>query len=767
MQNFTSSDARFVFEGNINRVYQDMLKRLKPHGSREGTDTGPESDGKTPFLDIFEANPDTSYEINLANAIVNSWLQGFPVIYPGELLVGVPRPRRLMQEHFSYGIQLNEWILNADVYKDRADEIRARLDKVRDKLDPGDIGDMYKRQSEIFGIPANHAAFTGLWWTGGYQGHTVPSYEKLLRCGIPGLLEEIDESIKKYGNTPVLAACRIIVEGLAKYSLLYAGEADRLAAESTGEDKARYEKIAANCRSIAVNKPETLYEAEQLAWFYCLWDWVDCVGRFDQYMYPFYEKAKEEDETAADELIASMMMKFFEHGIHNITIGGVLPENGEDASNDLSYITLHILRNFHNSHPRMTLRISDKTPDTLIALAVELWSEGMSDPSVVSDTLVIDSFANKYKVPIEDARDYSCLGCQEIEIPGKSNFGCEDGALSLIKILEFTMNNGANRFDESGYQIGLATGHLYDYKTYEEFEAAYFNQIAFFVKYWAELSNIGAEVRAKNFSKLVKTVTTYDCVAKGKSLDAGGSRYNFGCVETVGFAAAADALYAIKKLVFEDKVLDAKVLDAAMAANFEGYDAVHRMVQNLPKFGNDVAEVDQLASRLLDHFWAECGKYVSFRGGVFLGACSLLQGGIQYGYSTWANADGRVCGEPLGNTIGPVSGRDVNGLTAMLNSVAALDLSRGLGGTTCNVRISKDITQGEEGRAAIVALIKTYLATGGMMAQITTANVDELRDAQEHPEKHEDLIVRVGGFSIRFNELDRTSQNEIILRYID
>ena len=329
------------------------------------------------------------------------------------------------------------------------------------------------------------------------------------------------------------------------------------------------------------------------------------------------------------------------------------------------------------------------------------------------------------------------------------------------------VRSAAHGYSSYGNQIGLATGHLYDYKTYEEFEAAYFNQIAFFVKYWAELSNIGAEVRAKNFSKLVKTVTTYDCVAKGKSLDAGGSRYNFGCVETVGFAAAADALYAIKKLVFEDKVLDAKVLDAAMAANFEGYDAVHRMVQNLPKFGNDVAEVDQLASRLLDHFWAECGKYVSFRGGVFLGACSLLQGGIQYGYSTWANADGRVCGEPLGNTIGPVSGRDVNGLTAMLNSVAALDLSRGLGGTTCNVRISKDITQGEEGRAAIVALIKTYLATGGMMAQITTANVDELRDAQEHPEKHEDLIVRVGGFSIRFNELDRTSQNEIILRYSD
>lgn len=177
-------------------------------------------------------------------------------------------------------------------------------------------------------------------------------------------------------------------------------------------------------------------------------------------------------------------------------------------------------------------------------------------------------------------------------------------------------------------------------------------------------------------------------------------------------------------------MLDAKVLDAAMAANFEGYDAVHRMVQNLPKFGNDVAEVDQLASRLLDHFWAECGKYVSFRGGVFLGACSLLQGGIQYGYSTWANADGRVAAslsETRSDRSADAMSTDLPQCsTALQRSIFPADSAE----PPATSRISKDITQGEEGRAAIVALIKTYLATGGMMAQITTANVEELRDAR-------------------------------------
>ena len=767
MKNVTSCEERYEFTPNMQRVFDDMKKRLKPHGWREGTNTGPENDGKDPVLEVFENNPDDCYGNVYAKGIVATWLESPVIIYPGDLLVGVPHPRRPIWEHFHWGLQSNDWLYDEGLYKDNAEEWHRRHDALKDRMFPANLDCMHQRQKEIFGIPVGNAAFQGLWWTGGYQGHTVPYYQKLLDLGFDGLLEEIEESVKVHGDNEVLSSCRIIVEGLSAYANLYGDEADRLAAEAdNAEDKARLEKVAAVCHKVSHKKPETLHEACQLMWFYCLWDCVDCIGRYDQYMYPFYAKAKAEDEASADELISANMMKFYEHGIHNITISGVEPKTGKEATNELTYLMLHILRKFHDSHPRMTVRIGKDTPDELLELMVTLWSDGMCDPSVASDELVINSFVNNYGMPIEDARDYSLLGCQEIEIPGRSNFGCEDGAFNLLKALEYTMNNGANRFDAESKLVALPTGHIYDYDNYNDFEQAYFNTVAYLVKPWVELCNIGALVRAKNFSKLVKTVCTDDCVKRGKSLDLGGARYNYGCVETAGLAAVADSLYAIKTLVYEEKKIDPVELDKAIAANFDGYEDMRRMLEDAPKFGNDHEGVDEMARRVLEQFWKECGKYKAIRGDdPFLGASSLLESGISYGSNSWASPNGRKTGEPLSNTIGPDSGRDVNGLTSLLNSVAHLDLHRGLGGTTCNVRIPKSTTQTKEDRLKIAALIRTYLLTGGMQAQITTADVEELKDAQLHPEKHKDLLVRVGGFSIYFNQLGRGTQDEIIKRY--
>lgn len=766
MKNVTSCEDKFVFCDHLQKVYDDMEARIKPHGVREGTYTGPEPDGKTPFLDTFEKYPDEIYEVTLAHAIVQSWKETELVIHPGDLLVGVPRPGRPIKEHFSMGISV--WMPQYDdePWAARSEEYKARCEKLIPRMIPATLDDMNNRQKEIFGIAPGDPAFQGLWWTGGYQGHTVPYYKKLLTLGLDGLLAEIEDSVKVHGNNPVLRACRVIVEGMSEWILMYADEAEKQSETAEGENKALLKKIAEVCRNISHKAPETLHEACQLMWFYCLWDWVDCIGRYDQYMYPFYKKAREEDEVYADSLIAANMIKFREHGIHNITISGVDPETGKESTNELTYLMLQVLRLFHDSHPRMTVRIGEDTPHDLIMLMVQIWSEGMCDPSVASDKLIIDSFVNNYGMPIEDARDYSLLGCQEIEIPGRSNFGCEDGMLSLIKILEITLNNGANRFDKENKLVGLPTGRITDYETYEDFEAAYFKQIDYFVKPFCELCNMGAEVRAKNFSKLVKTVCSDDCIKKGMSLDDGGARYNFGCVETAGMAAAADSLYAIKKAVFEDKTVSAQELEDAIAANFEGHEETQRILEALPKFGNDNEEVDEIARRVLEHFWAEIGKYKTYRGDEkFLGACSLLESGINYGLNTWACADGRRTGEPLGNTIGPVSGKDVNGLTAMLNSVAHLDLHRGLGGTTCNVRIPRSTTRTVEDREKVASLMKTFLLNGGMQAQITTADLEELKDAQVHPEKHKNLLVRVGGFSIYFNQLGKLAQDEIIKRY--
>ena len=218
-------------------------------------------------------------------------------------------------------------------------------------------------------------------------------------------------------------------------------------------------------------------------------------------------------------------------------------------------------------------------------------------------------------------------------------------------------------------------------------------------------------------------------------------------------------------LLFRDKIISPETLEAALASDFEGYESERLQLLNAPKFGNDIDEADRWTVRVLSQFWEELGKYRSVRGGAYMGACSLLTDGIWYGAQTAALPDGRHAGDVLGNTIGPRTGADKNGVTAMLKSVMKLPLGLGLGGTTLNVLIPRESNASEEQRAKTAALIRTYLENGGQMAQITTASLEDMKDAQIRPECHEDLIVRIGGYSTRFTQISREMQDELIRRY--
>ena len=532
----------------------------------------------------------------------------------------------------------------------------------------------------------------------------------------------------------------------------------------TDRQKKYYLEISENCAYVAHKKPEKLYQAVQLMWCLSLWDWVDCVGRTDQYLYPFYEKSKfEGDVISAEESVISIVFKLWENGSHNVTVAGQRPD-GSDATNELTYLLLQILRNIHDTHPRMSVRLHKNSPTELLMLTVQLWAEGMSDPSVVSDENVIGGLV-KIGTPVEDARDYTMLGCQEIEIPGKSNFGCEDGVFNLARLFEYTMSGGMS-ISCPEIRLGPDTGAFESFESFEDFFAAFEAQLKYFTGKFCTLCDRGQEIRAANFAKLVKTPFTSGCIEKGKPHDAGGPIYNYGVVETAGLAAVADSFTAIKKLVFDEKKISKQRLKQALDANFEGYEKERLMLLNLsPKFGNDNKEADDMASRVLDLFWSECGKYKSVRGDVYTGACSLLEGGIAFGKVTGALPDGRFAGEPLGNSIGPRPGADRCGVTAMLNSVAKLPLEKGVGGTTLNVVLTTKLLSNPALRGDIAATVRTYLLNGGQMAQITTANLDDLLDAKEHPERHGDLMVRIGGFSIQFVQLGRDAQDEIISRY--
>ena len=769
MKNLRDSNEKYVFSARMRRIFDAIPEREVPNRLKEETWVNTELDGKTPFCDVFEEMADEPYLIKLANAIVRSWLVTKPKIYAGDIVVGVARPRREAVEHFSWGIAGQVWndeIKESEAYRDRYDEIYKRFEKLylseEQTMQQDDFSRrLIPRQNEIFG---KDTELGGLMWVGGYQGHTVPSYPLLLSLGIDGAREKVRRYMKVYEEDEkkqlLYRAMMIILDGLRDHALLYAAEARRMAKEYP-EDKDQYLEVAANCEAVSKNAPSTLGEAVQLMWFYCLWDWCDCVGRADQYLFPFYEKCVEkEGRERAEEYIAALWFKMFENGIHNVTLAGVKPD-GSDATNELTYLMLQICRTAHKTHPRVSVRFHNESPSELMDLVVRMWSEGMSDPTVASDVNAIAGLVS-YGVPIEDARDYTILGCQEIEIPGKSNFGCEDGSVNLAKIFEYTINDGCNR---NGQRVGLPTGYLTDYDSAEALWQAYEKQIKFFVPIWAELTNYGVDVRNANCAKLVKSIFTEACVERGLNLDDGGSIYNYGVVETAGSAAVGDSFTAIEKVVFEEKKMTMATLRSAIDANFKGYEAEMKLLRSAPKFGNDDDGADRWCRRVLDCFWSEVGKYRSRRGDVFTGACSLLESGIDMGKWTWAMPDGRRAGEPLSNTIGPREGNDISGVTAMLSSVCKLPLEKGIGGTTLNVLLPAGTMTTERDRHAVGAAMRTFLKNGGQLAQITTASLEDMKDAQIHPECHRDLIVRIGGFSIEFVDLCRETQNEVISRY--
>ena len=754
----TDINEKIVFGERLNKIYEDILPHLLNQAEREGTATGGPDDGKEPFVDAFRNHPDDDYVVCLAHGIVDSWLVTRPEIRERDYFVGVTRPSRKINEHFSWGICIDDDHPLKTSGKEEDAALLARMCPLgRDYK--------YEHGGDVMGAEEFRLAETvvGLWWTCGYQGHTVPNYPNLLSLGIGGIVKKIDENdeITNPHDTKrknFYAACRIVMNGMSDMLKMYANLAKDMAKTAESPWKEELLEIEKTCRAVSWDAPKTLREAGQLMWIYCLWDWVDCVGRFDQYMYPFYKTAGED----RDELISALVLKFWENGVHNLTVGGVKPEDGTDATNEISYVCLQTIRTLHDTHPRMTLRIHENTPKDIIDLVVLMWSEGMSDPSIASDEVAVPGLVG-YGVPIEDARDYSLLGCQEIEIPGKSNFGCEDGSVNLAKILEYTLCHGHDRKYET--KIGLDLGGTTDYKTFDDLWNAYVKEVQYITRMWCEITNYGVDIRNANVAKLVKSCTTDSCIERGLNLDAGGSIYNYGVVETAGHAAVSDSLFAMKKLVYDEKKITLEELEAALAANFEGYEEIRQMLRGVPKLGNNDPECDEMAVKVLDQFWTEIGKYTSRRGGVFTGACSLLESGIGFGKCTGPLPDGRFAGEPLGNTIGPRTGSDKSGLTAMLSSVAKLPLQKGVGGTTCNVLIPTYITKTPEMRDNIGALMKTFMLTGGLQAQVTTASLEDMKDAQVHPEDHEDLIVRVGGFSRKFIEFDKEVQDEFILRY--
>lgn len=588
--------------------------------------------------------------------------------------------------------------------------------------------------------------------------------ERLLRRGIPGLLEDIEQarSAWKGEETAFFDALRIAVGVLIEVCSHYERQA-RSAAGRDIEGSGRYEEIADALAAIVMHPPRTLRQAIQLTWLYTL---LACknhieaprldVALGDYYAHDIDSGLLTEEE--ALELILGLWRLFNESGdmaVCRIVIGGIGRPN-EGNADRFALAAMEATRRFCKVTPQLTLRFYRGQNPALMKKAFAVLGEGCIFPMLYNDDVVVPGVAKALGVSEELARRYHPLGCGEYMIAGCSP-SLLDVSWSIPKSLEAVLHNGR---DCRGVRVGPETGKLESLDTYEKLYSGFLEQIRFSAKLSADAYACICEGYSKECSFLFASLLTDDCLARGKGLLAGGVRLKGACVMGHGFTNAADALTGIRRLVYEEKRLTLRELVTALDANFEGHETVRRWLLDAPKFGNDQDEADTT----LVEMWRsinEAAKQAGALAGLdFHIVSSVNPGGYGTGTHCGATADGRKKGESFAIGHAPTAGFDKSGLTALFNSVVKVDPANG--GAATNFKIAREFFTAEN--SPIESLFGVYFAKGGIQASLTVVNRDDLEAALQEPEKYSHVLVRLGGWAARFVELEPMVQREILER---
>jgi len=549
-------------------------------------------------------------------------------------------------------------------------------------------------------------------------------------------------------------------------------------------------------------------------------------GRFDQYMYPYFKKDLENGNItreAAQELIDCIWVKsndlnkcrdevsaegFAGYSLFQNLIVGGQTEDGKDATNDLSFMCITASRHVFLPQPSLSIRVWNGSPQDLLLYAAELTRTGIGLPAYYNDEVIIPALVSR-GLKLEEARDYNIIGCVEPQKSGKTD-GWHDAAFfNMCRPLEMVFSNG---YDQ-GEQASIQTGNIESFQTFDEFMDAYKKQMEY---------NIGLLVNADNAIDLAhmtlcplpfESCMVDDCIKRGKSVQEGGAVYNFTGPQGFGIANIIDSLYTIKRLVFEDKKVTLSELKRALDMNFgKGLDAITakdvavqvakgleargqkvtadviamtiksvlemqlpeaekaryqeiwEMIEELPKFGNDIEEVDCLAREAGYTYTKPLEKYKNPRGGIYQAGLYPVSANVPLGAQTGATPDGRLAHTPVADGVSPSSGKDVNGPTAACNSVARLDHGIASNGTLFNMKMHPTAMSGKKGLESFVTLIRGYFDQKGMHMQFNVVDRETLLDAQKHPEKYSGLVVRVAGYSALFTTLSKSLQDDIIRR---
>jgi pyruvate formate-lyase/glycerol dehydratase family glycyl radical enzyme len=626
-------------------------------------------------------------------------------------------------------------------------------------------------------------------------GHTVLGY-RMFNTGFLSVKIEIKRAIEAidfftdnnaFEKLEELNAMDIACDAIIMYANRHADILEELAInEKNPVRQNELFKMAAICRKIPAYAPGTIHEMLQHYWFIHLgvitelnpWDSFN-PGRLDQHLYPVYKKETVSGTLAQAELydlLGCFWVKFNNHpsppkiGVTAsesntytdfclINLGGVKPD-GTDAVNEMSFILLDVIGEMRILQPGSMIQISEISPDKFIHKALDIIKTGLGQPSCFNAEALIQELLRQGK-NIIDARNGGASGCVETGAFGTEAYWLT-GYFNLSKILEVTLNNGLDR--RTNKLVGLETGNDKDYKNFEDLMEAFKLQ----VKYFADIKIRGNNVIEKTFANYLPvpflSLLVEDCISRGKDYNCGGARYNTSYIQGVGLGSITDMLTSIRYNIFENKTFSWGDLANALVADFKGYEQIqYEMIYKTPKFGNDDDYADLQAVRVFEIYYDAINGRPNTRGGVHRINMLPTTSHVYFGSVIGATADGRNAFLPLSEGISPFQGVDHNGPTSVIKSASKIDHLR-TGGTLLNQKFAPSIFEDEESFEKLTALIRSYFSLHGHHIQFNVVDANTLKDAQQHPERYRDLIVRVAGYSDYFNDLGEDLQNEIIRR---
>ncbi|MCO7512210.1 formate C-acetyltransferase [Serratia fonticola] len=607
------------------------------------------------------------------------------------------------------------------------------------------------------------------------QGHIIIDYPRLLNNGLDSLLAELQSHAQQQPDNAFYAAALLLLQASQRHILRYASLVRQMAEQCSDETRrAELLRIAEISSHNAHHKPQDFYQACQLFWYMNIILQYESnasslsLGRFDQYMLPFYQASLNQGQDPAflKELLESLWVKCndivllrstssaryfagFPTG-YTILLGG-LTETGRSAVNVLSFLCLDAYQNIRLPQPNLGVRVNEFIDRPFLLKTAETIRLGTGIPQIFNDEVVVPAFLNR-GVSLEDARDYAVVGCVELSIPGRT-YGLHDIAMfNLLKVMELTL------LDNEG-NASLTYPQLLDHIR---------EKIRHYVRLMAEGSNI-CDIGHRDWAP-VPLLSSFidDCLQHGKDITEGGARYNFSGVQGIGIANLSDSLFALKGLVFDQQRLSFDELLATLKANFatpEGEKIRARLINRFDKYGNDIDEVDLISADLLRFYCKEVEQYRNPRGGQFTPGSYTVSAHVPLGAVVGATPDGRYAGEQLADGgLSPMLGQDGQGPTAVLKSVSKLDNYLLSNGTLLNVKFTPSTLEGQQGLNKLADFLGAFTKLKLQHVQFNVVNAETLREAQARPQDFAGLVVRVAGYSAFFVELSKEIQDDIIRR---